>query len=140
VPPSDLHLSLQKQLGRYAAECVPGLFKHIGFVVNAHSVRNCSQKGERCPIASVSGRGCLVRRQCADKVSNIAACGAALGALHCPLFRCRGEQVCHLTKILKKGLHNSVHGVRYTNAETHKVQSHMHLHDIDGARPFRCMR
>jgi hypothetical protein len=35
-------------------------------------------KDEQCPIASVSGRGCLGRRQCADKVSNIAACGAQL--------------------------------------------------------------
>ena len=60
---------------------------------NAYSVRNCSQKGERCPIASVSGRGCLGRRQCADKVSSSAACGAALGPHHCPLDGSRGVQV-----------------------------------------------
>jgi hypothetical protein len=46
-----------------------------------HSERNCSQKkGERWPIASVSGRVCLGKRQREDKASNIAAFGAALGA------------------------------------------------------------
>ena len=55
-------------------------FWHSMQHMNDHSERNCSQKGERWSIASVSGRVCLGRRQREDKASNIAACVAALGA------------------------------------------------------------
>ena len=55
--------------------------------VKVRSGWNYSQTGERRPIASVSGRVCLIRRQRGNKTSNITAWGVVLGA-HQGLF-CR---------------------------------------------------